>query len=408
MNSKISGKYLLILIAVSGLIATSVGLVTNVAGLFFNGIAEDFGILKGTVSMTLTICNIVFALGGLAAPKLLKEEHLKPLLIIGTVLIAGCTALLALCSNIYLMYALNAVRGFAAGILGFVMVTMVINNWFHANVGLATSIAMSCSGLAGALFSPVISSVIESGGWRTGYLFTAAIMAVLNLPAILFLPSLKPETKGMVPLGYQPSEKTEKKETVKEKADSASRINMALFVMAAAYSFMGCAATALPQHFPSIAGSYELAASVGALMLSICMVANSLGKIVLGALADKFGSRMSLLFYCALTIGATVVLMLVHTTFGMYIGAALYGLVYALGTVGVVMITKDTFGLENYSRTYPTISLAGTIANAVFSSVIGFMYDLSGNYVSTLILMLVMLGLNTFIIISLYSRRKAA
>ncbi|MBQ7992767.1 MAG: MFS transporter [Solobacterium sp.] len=408
MNSKISGKYLLILIAVSGLIATSVGLVTNVAGLFFNGIAEDFGILKGTVSMTLTICNIVFALGGLAAPKLLKEEHLKPLLIIGTVLIAGCTALLALCSNIYLMYALNAVRGFAAGILGFVMVTMVINNWFHANVGLATSIAMSCSGLAGALFSPVISSVIESGGWRTGYLFTAAIMAVLNLPAILFLPSLKPETKGMVPLGYQPSEKTEKKETVKEKADSASRINMALFVMAAAYSFMGCAATALPQHFPSIAGSYELAASVGALMLSICMVANSLGKIVLGALADRFGSRMSLLFYCALTIGATVVLMLVHTTFGMYIGAALYGLVYALGTVGVVMITKDTFGLENYSRTYPTISLAGTIANALFSSVIGFMYDLSGNYVPTLILMLVMLGLNTFIIISLYSRKKAA
>ncbi|MDO5109047.1 MAG: MFS transporter [Erysipelotrichaceae bacterium] len=406
MNSKISGKYLLILISVSGLIATSVGLVTNVAGLFFNGIADDFGILKGTVSMTLTICNIVFALGGVAAPKLLSEKSLKPLLIIGTVLIAGGTALLAMAPNIYVMYAINAIRGFAAGILGFVLVTMVVNNWFHANVGLATSIAMSCSGLAGALFSPVISSVIESGGWRTGYLFTAAIMAVLNLPAILFLPSLNPQTKGMVPLGYQPSEKTEKKEAAQE-TGTASKISMALFIMAAAYAFMGCAATALPQHFPSIAGSYQLAASVGALMLSICMVANSLGKIVLGALADRFGSRTSLLLYCALTMSATAILMLVHTTFGMYIGAALYGLVYALGTVGVVMITKDTFGLANYSRTYPTISLAGTIANAVFSSVIGFMYDLSGNYVPTLILMLAMLGLNTFIILSLYGRKKA-
>ena len=74
---KIKGRYLLILIAMSGLIATSVGLPTNVAGLFFTPVAEEFGILKGSVSMTLTICNIVFALGGLVAPKLLKEDKLK-------------------------------------------------------------------------------------------------------------------------------------------------------------------------------------------------------------------------------------------------------------------------------------------------------------------------------------------
>ena len=401
---KIKGKYLLILAAMSGLIATSVGLVTNVAGLFFNGIAEEFEILKGTVSMTLTICNIVFALGGLAAPKLLKEERLKMLLIVGTALIAGSTALLAMCSNIYLMYILNAVRGFAGGVLGFVMVTMVINNWFQSNVGLATSIAMSCSGLAGALFSPIISSVIESGGWRTGYLFTAAVMVVLNLPAILFLPSLHPKTKNMVPLGYDPEAKKEQTAETGE-VKKASAVPAALFVLAVIYSFMACGATALPQHFPSIAGSYAMAASVGAMMLSICMVCNSAGKIVLGALADRFGSRMSLLLYSALTIGGAAVLLLVHAPAAMYVGAGLFGLTYSLGTVGVVMMTKDTFGLENYSRTYPKISLAGTIANALFSSVIGFMYDMSGNYVSTLLMMIVMLGLNTFIILKVYGRK---
>ena len=401
---KIKGKYLLILAAMSGLIATSVGLVTNVAGLFFNGIAEEFGILKGTVSMTLTICNIVFALGGLAAPKLLKEERLKMLLITGTALIAGSTALLAMCSNICLMYILNAVRGFAGGVLGFVMVTMVINNWFQSNVGLATSIAMSCSGLAGALFSPIISSVIEGGGWRTGYLFTAAVMVVLNLPAILFLPSLHPKTKNMVPLGYDPEAKKEQTAETGE-VKKASAVPAALFVLAVIYSFMACGATALPQHFPSIAGSYAMAASVGAMMLSICMVCNSAGKIVLGALADRFGSRMSLLLYSALTIGGAAVLLLVHAPAAMYVGAGLFGLTYSLGTVGVVMMTKDTFGLENYSRTYPKISLAGTIANALFSSVIGFMYDMSGNYVSTLLMMIVMLGLNTFIILKVYGRK---
>ena len=100
-------------------------------------------------------------------------------------------------------------------------------------------------------------------------------------------------------------------------------------------------------------------------------------------------------------LGYTVLIAIV---FGA-VSALVFGLVYSLGTVGVVMITKDTFGLENYSRTYPKISLAGTIANALFSSVIGFMYDMSGNYVSTLLMMIVMLGLNTFIILKVYGRK---
>ena len=50
------------------------------------------------------------------------------------------------------------------------------------------------------------------------------------------------------------------------------------------------------------------------------------------------------------------------------------------------MITRDAFGLANYSKTYPVVSLVGSIANAVFSSVVGFMYDFSGGYTSTLIL----------------------
>ena len=340
-----------------------------------------------------------------AAPKLLKEDYLKLLLIVGTALIAGSTALLATAPNIIVMYILNAVRGFACGVLGFVLVTMVINNWFIANVGLATSIAMSCSGLAGALFSPIISSIIQNSGWRTGYMAVAVIMIVLNLPAILYLPSLDPKTKGMVPLGYdENAAKTES--SAQSSTGGKSTVPAMLFGMAIVYSFLACGATALPQHFPGIAGSYGMAASVGAAMLSICVIANSLGKIILGTLSDRFGSKLSLLLYCSLTIAAVLLLWLVRIPFAMQVGAALFGLTYSLGTVGVVMVTKDAFGLENYSRTYPTISLAGTIANAVFSSLIGFMFDFSGSYTLTLLMMLAMLVLNTFIILTVY-RKKA-
>ena len=145
MKNKLSGRYLLIMLAMCGLIASSVGLQTNIAGLFFTPIATGFNISKGAVSLTLTISNLVFAFGGIVAPKLLKESNLKVMVIGATVLEAAGTILLSMAPNIMFMYILNAIRGFAAGVLGFVIVTMVISNWFKANVGLMTSIALGFS-----------------------------------------------------------------------------------------------------------------------------------------------------------------------------------------------------------------------------------------------------------------------
>lgn len=56
------------------------------------------------------------------------------------------------------------------------------------------------------------------------------------------------------------------------------------------------------------------------------------------------------------------------------------------------MITRDAFGLANYSKTYPVVSLTGNIANAAFSSVVGFMYDFSGGYASTLVMFCIMVA----------------
>ena len=49
------GKYLMVLVSMCGLIAVSLGLLVNVSGLFFAPIAEELGVGRGEVSMTLTI-----------------------------------------------------------------------------------------------------------------------------------------------------------------------------------------------------------------------------------------------------------------------------------------------------------------------------------------------------------------
>lgn len=401
------GRYLIILASLCGLIASGVGLITNVAGLFFNPIAEELGLLRGAVSMTVTINNLLFALGGLMSPRFMTEKTLKPGLIIGTAVVAGSTALLSATSSIMIMYILNALRGFASGVLGFVFVTMVINNWFHSNVGLASSIAMAFSGLAGAVFSPIVSAVIQSNGWRTAYLMTAVMMAVLNLPSILLLPAIDPASKGMKPLG----EKTENK-AAETSTGSVLPVVMPMLVIMCVYAACGAGSTALTQHFTGIAEERGLAASVGATMLSACMLANTGGKIVLGALVDRIGAKKSLLTYACLIMCAVLIMLFIPSGTAMYIAAFLFGLTYSMATVGVVSITKDLFGLGNYSRTYPKINLCGTMFSAAFSSIIGFMYDAFGSYNVPLFIIMAMAAIDFIIILYVYktidARKKNA
>lgn len=395
-------RYILVIIAMCGLLASSVGLTTNVAGLFFTPIAAEFQTLSGAVSLSLTICNFAFALGGILSSKIIKALPIKVLLIAGTSAIAGSTALLALAPNIVLIYILNVIRGLSGGILGFVFVTMVINNWFMTSVALITSITMSCSGFAGALFSPIVSHVIQTSNWRIGYLVVALLMVILNIPAILFLPSLDPRSKNILPMGYQEDSLNL---NGPKKINKALPISIIAFIIVCIYSLLGGAATSLPQHFPGIVNAYKRVPAIGSTMLSICMITNSTGKIVLGAMIDRLGTKKSLLIYVSLTLCATLLLLVNPFDSALYVAAGLFGLAYSFPTVGAVSLTKDVFGLANYDKTYPTISLCSTIGNATLTSAIGFMYDFSGSYVPTLIMIGGMFIIIAIIVISVRTQK---
>lgn len=390
---EIKGKYLLVLIAMCGVIGASLGMTTNVTGIYITPVAEAFGVGKGAVSMTLTICNIVYSVGGILAARIISKDSYKRVVFISALFLTGSTAGMGLCSSIWQLYICSAIRGFAAGTLGIVLATMVLNNWFIKNSGIATSFAFGCSGIVGAVFSPILSSIISSYGWRMGYYIAALITILLYLPAFLLPISFSPETYHMKALGtIEDSTMATKRviDTVKHPINHRFVFMVALF--AVIYSF----ATAMPTHLPGLAEAYSL--SVGALMLSICMVANTGGKILLGVLIDHIGERKSILFYAIAIICGTLLMAIVPSNISMLVGAGLFGLSYSVATVGTVVICKTMFGLENYRNIYPKISVGTTIANAAGASIIGYIYDFTGSYLSSLYLILIMVCVSIVII----------
>jgi MFS family permease len=402
---KINGRYLGIVAAMCGLSAATVGLITNVAGLFFGPMAEEFGVLQGAASLTLTIANVCMAVGGLFTRRLAKAMPLRVLLLAGVALLAGSSVLTALAPSIAVVYAASAVKGLAAGVIGFVLITYVLGKWFRSQLGIATSMAMGCSGLAGAIFSPVIQGVVAGMGWRVGQLLVAVLMVVLTLPAILLVPSCNPEDAGMVPFGAEGAQA--KVGETAEKSDGRVGVDTMLFVAVVVYSGLCAAVSALPQHFPGMAGIAGLGASVGATMISMCMITNTAGKILMGWLCDRIGARASILAYTALTAAALVVLLLVPSGTPYVAAALVSGLCYSPATVGLTMLCNELFGRRGSGIVYPVGAMACSLSNAVFSSVIGFAYDLTGGYAIMLVAFVGFLVAADLLVLWGY-RRKAA
>ena len=384
---KVTGRYLLVVAALCGLSAATVGLITNVAGLFFSPMAEEFGVMQGAASMTLTIANICVALGGLATRRLTKLVSLRILLAAGVAVMAGSLVGMAFAPSIYVVYVLSATRGLAGGIIGFVLITYVLNKWFVAQLGLVTSIAMGFSGLAGAFFTPLIQPVVSNMGWRAGEILIAVLTVALCLPAILFVPSCDPTDAGLLPLGAEnaPAQATAKGPKPPIKVDHM------LFACVVLYAVLSAAVSAMPQHFPGFAEEVGLSAAVGAGMISACMVANTLGKIVMGWLTDHIGARASIMAYTTLVIGSIAALLLVHVPAAFIAAAFLFGLCYARATVGLSMMCREVFGKRGFGIVYPVAALGCSFSNAVFSSAVGFGFDLTGGYTISLVVFLAFL-----------------
>ena len=353
-----------VLVVCCCIVAASIGMLTNSAGVFFTPIAEDLGVGKGAVSMSLTLANIAYAFGGLMTVKVIHENNFKKMVFLFGTVYAISTALLSIAQSVFLLYVFSLIRGASTGIAGMVLVTILINNHYKEGVGFATSIALGFSGIAGALLSLVFSWMIGIAGWRLTYVVEGILAFLLYLPCIVGPVSLNNRIK---------EDAVESKDTT---TSTTGVVPLPIFILVCAYTFLIASVTALPQHFPSLAST----AAVGSLMVSVTMVMNTAGKIILGAISDKIGAEKALEGYGVLVVIGLLVLVSFksHPIFSI-VGAVLVGLVYAMAAVGPVLLSQNLFR-ESYNAYYPKVSLVGTISNALFTTAVGFVYDIANSY----------------------------
>ncbi len=373
-------KHLLTLIAVCGLIGGAVGITISIAGIFYASVAAELGVGRGSIAMTTTLCSIVGAVVALFLPKLLKDSTIKPIVIVASILLVGGAAGMAFCSSLWQLYLLSIVRGVGSGLVNFIFATTLLNNWFYAKRGIFTSLVMAFTGVPGMLLSNVFTNIIQSQGWRTGYIAVAIAVLLFCLPAIVFPLTIKPEAQNEKPFGYEEFLAAKEEGEIQTVTPSDHFNYGPMFFLVLLYASLSCLVPAIPGHFPGYAESIGQSAALGALMLSVSSACNIGSKIAFGTMTDKIGVIKTISIMTIMCVSGTFMLMFLRSDLGLLIGSGLFTFSFAVSSVGISLVCLELFGMENYGKTYPLINLIGGICNALAATLVGTVYDISGSY----------------------------
>lgn len=398
MADKLDKRHILLIIAMAGMVGCSVGLTQNVAGVYFDPIASSMNIGRGPVSFSLTIYVMLSAIGSLLFKKIFDRLGGELTVKIGAILLLSGTFLLGFSGNLLSLYLFNIIRGIGGGLIHLVTASLFINNWFEKRNGLMVSIAMAFSGVAGALFSPLLSMFIGNYSWKITYMINAALMLVLLIPLLFFRITYHPEDSGLTPYGQGEKKAEENREESDDRTDPVSDVLLYIYAIIVGFS------TCVPQFFPGHASVLNYSASFGSLLISLSMITNIISKVILGSMVDKIGSRKAVMITSFIVLFGSVMML---KNVMLYLAALLFGFCFAGSTVGLTSISRQQYSQKEYLIKYPILSFVSTVVNAVGSPLVGFIYDTGNSYSLAFIICIVMM---IVMLIDLYilERRKNA
>ncbi len=366
-----------IFIVCLGIMGGLVGVLLNCTGIIFAEIIKEFGFRSGDLSIYYTIRSLTRAATlGMVSGWFFKKGNSKKVLIGITVLTCCAYMSMGLYTQLWQWYVSAFFVGLGTSYTG-MAISVLLANWFHTKKGFVMGLAMSSSGVLGALVSPLCSKLIQAIGWRGAAIVMGTIALVLVcLPAALFL-VLTPEEIGLKPYGYTDNPA----ETAKNDVDQISyTVPAYIFPLCVVLICLACLIGAVVNQLPLYAADLGYAVNTGAMLTSFSMIGNVVGKLLTGWLADKAGPYKALTVTFSMVVCALVMFIFcTNSQYMLYFAALLFGTIFAVDANIPPLLFMDVYGADytKYLKNFQTFSFA---IGAFSSSMLPYIYDFTHSY----------------------------
>jgi len=357
----------------------------NSSAVFFVPIIKHFGWSRTKLSLAFSIGWVT---GGAAGPLIgwiADRVNPKKMMMVGAIITGLAYLVLSRATNFWEILAINGLFGICVGASTVIPCSIVIASWFTARRGLAMGIAFAGGTLGGAVMTIVANYAIASGGWRFGYVALALPILVVVVPSIVIFIRTRTATEIR--------ESNQALDTVVENADepvvpielpgleiSQARRTRSFWMISVAQLLGGVALIGMGPHFIAYLTGIGYTASFAATVVSLYLVVTTVGTLLGGPFADRWGARAAMVATYILAALGMFGLFAASHPLGLAISILAGGFAAGAVAVQMPMMMIESLGLKRFGSVYGITSIFFTAGAAVSPVVTGRVFDQTGSY----------------------------
>jgi len=362
-------------------VAMTLGTVYNCFSQFIKPVCEDMGFTRQQMGVNQTIMSISALLFGIFWGWISRHIKLHRVMCVSALLMPAAYFCYSFASSLPMFYIITVFVTVFNCFISTMIITYIIGNWFIKSSGLAIGLTSMGTGLGGMVMNTLISHIIVNLGWRSAYQVVAAVVFVLVVPSVWFVIREFPADKGMQPYGYEEKPETKGSATIYSGYTLEEVKKMPLFWIMMVISVvmvmaLCCYYQTISPHLSDSGYSVTFAAGV----TSVSMGGLALGKVILGKLYDKFGTRTTTLFSCVCTFIGALGMIFCQNTICLVLIVLGVCLGCSFGTTCMPIITRKLFGTKDFGAIYGLYYAAVGLGSAFAPVISGRTYDLYGSY----------------------------
>lgn len=366
-----------VLAACFGVMAGFGSLFVYTFSVFVKPLSAQFGWNRESISLGFGLAAITL---GVASPGLGRviDRYGPRWIILPCMAVFGCgvASLGLLRSGIWQFYATCILLGFVGNGAAHLAYARSISTWFRRRLGTALAFVMLGAGL-GAMILPVVAqAIITRAGWRAAYFSLGGLALMLGLPL---------SWKYIIDRG-----------PVREKSEPVTHAGMTwqegthtfTFWIIVLVLFIGSISmNGAVTHLSALLTDRGISAGEAALCASILGGSSVLGRILVGWLLDRFaGGRVGFVVYVITAAG----IFLLARASGFAVGSLAAAFI-GIGTGGeaaiIPYLLTQYFGIRAFSTLYGLTWTFYAAAGGIGPVLLGRTFDMTGSYVSVLVIL---------------------
>jgi len=366
-------------VAVGALLLLCTNISGNTFGVFFKPISGEFGWSRSTMSLTSAVRSVSSAGFGILMGYWADRYGPRRVLVPCFLLLAASMMATAKVHALWQYYLLQGVGVGIGGAGPFIIIVSTVARWHEKRKGLALGIASAGVGLSSIIFPPLTTRLILGLEWRWAtFILGLIILITIPFSCVMKDPVLPGRrSTGGGAAGRGPFDVWRLVPRLLK-----DRAFLAIIMM---FLFFYIGVNMLLAHMVNYATDIGISALTAASMVSAMGIASTSGRLVMGTVSDRIGTRADCAICCSL-LAVSFLLMATNVIALVWVAAVLFGVGFG-GTAPLIpAIMGERIGAEHLGTATGLATLGTSVGCAIGPWMGGFTFDVTGSYLVALLL----------------------